>query len=605
MSQYFQEDDNYQGQLDFQLWKRIAQHALPYRRPLFGLCFFGMLLAGIEIAFPLVTAGLIDEAISNGVTDVLWWYIAAYAVLCAGFAVFVWTFIVFAGRAATGIAYDLRTKGFQRLQELSFSYFDMRPVGWLLTRLTSDCTKLSSLIPWFMLDIVWGTFMVCGITIAMLVLNWKLGIVVLLIVPPLAAVSWIFQKKLLESSRLVRKTNSQMTASYNEAIMGVRTTKALVREEANLREFQKQSSDMFTYSMRNALQSAVYLPLVLTFGALGSGLALWRGGILVESDGLSAGTLIAFMQYAVLFYQPIQELAERFTQLQAAQAAAERVQSLLDEVPAVRDSDDVIARQTADERRSDVIESIEFRDVNFWYKPGEHVLREFNLSVEPGETIALVGATGGGKSTIVNLVARFYEPNEGEVCINGIDYRQLPLAWLQSKLGVVLQTPHLFSGTIRDNIRYGRLEASDAEVIDAATTACAHEFISELADGYDSEVGEGGGNLSTGQRQLISLARAVLSDPQIFIMDEATSSVDTESERLIQVGIDRVLNNRIAFVIAHRLSTIRSADRILVIDAGCIVEEGSHDELMKIRGRYFNLYTRQFAHDHEADAFIG
>lgn len=622
MSQYFHEDDVYKGHLDLRLWRRIFAHTRAYRGALIGLGVSGGVIAGTDALFPLMIGFLIDEAVGDARPARLWLIGGAYAGLFAIFAFNVWLFIRLAGRVATGVAFDLRRKAFAKLQELSFSYYDVRPVGWLITRLTSDVSKVSGLIPWFALDLVWGTCLISGIVIAMFLLSPSLALAVLCIVPPLAIASIIFQKKLLASQRLVRKTNSQMTAGFNECIMGVRTTKSLVRESENLAEFQTLSSDMYRYSMRNALQSAVYLPLVITLGSAGVGLALWRGGYEVGAFGLSLGTLVAFMQYAALFYMPIQELAERFTQLQAAQAAAERVQTLLDEVPAVRDTDEVAARVSDAAAREDaavqplranqaedghdaVIETIEFRDVTFWYKEGEPVLREFNLTVRGGETIALVGPTGGGKSTIVSLAARFYEPSEGGIFINGVEYRDRSLAWFQSQLGVVLQTPHLFSGTIRENVRYGRLDASDAEVEEAARIANAHAFIVELDKGYDTEVGEGGSKLSTGQRQLVSLARAVLADPQIFIMDEATSSVDTETERLIQSAIERLLEGRIAFVIAHRLSTVRRADQILVIDGGRVVEQGRHSELIRRRGRYHALYTKQFAREREEAVLSG
>jgi ATP-binding cassette subfamily B protein len=371
--------------------------------------------------------------------------------------------------------------------------------------------------------------------------------------------------------------------------------------------------------MRNALQSAVYLPLVIVVGSVGVGLALWQGGVLAArandvgaGAGLSLGSLIAFMQFAVLFSMPIQELARRFTDLQAAQAAAERVQSLLDTEPQIADAPEVraaIEAQLAHPRPGraidggdERIETVEFDDVTFAYKGGPPVLEHFDLAVRAGEMIALVGPTGGGKSTIVSLVARFYEPTAGAIRVNGVDYRTRGLHWLQSNLGVVLQTPHLFSGTVRENIRYGQLDATDAEVEAAARLVDAHEFIIGLDGGYDAEVGEGGARLSTGQRQLVSLARAVLADPQIFIMDEATSSVDTETEKLIQSAVEKVLAGRIAFVIAHRLSTIRAADRILVIDGGRIVEDGSHEALIARRGRYFALSSKEFAREQVAAA---
>lgn len=591
---------------DLALWRRIVLHAKPYSRPLAGLVAAGLVVAACDAIIPLVTGRLIDSAIAKEGAGAAMGYAAGYVLALVAIAVSVYLFILLAGKTATGVGYDLRKQGFTRLQELPFSYFDTRPVGWLVTRLTSDCEKLSSLMPWFLLDLVWGVAVTLGITIAMFVLDWRLALVVLAIVPPLALLSAFFQRRLLRSSRMIRKTYAVLTASFSESLMGVRTTKTLAREEGNLEEFQEKSEDMYRYSMTNALQSAVYLPVVSSLGALGVGLALWRGGLGVSLGDVSLGTLIAFMQYAALFTMPIQEMAERFTQLQAAQSAAERIQGLLDEVPEIRDSDAVvaaIAATAAAPRGEGVaidggperIERIEFDQVEFAYKEGEPVLRGFDLEVEAGQTVALVGATGGGKSTIVSLLSRFYEPTGGEVRINGTEYRERSLHWLQSNLGVVLQVPFLFSGTVREAIRYGRLDASDAEVEAAAELVGAAGFIAELSEGYESQVGEGGSKLSTGQRQLIALARAVLADPQVFIMDEATSSVDTETEALIQSAVEKVLEGRIAFVIAHRLSTIRDADKILVIDGGRVVESGRHEELLARRGRYYALYTGRLA----------
>jgi ATP-binding cassette subfamily B protein len=343
---------------------------------------------------------------------------------------------------------------------------------------------------------------------------------------------------------------------------------------------------------------------------VGVGLALWRGGIEVKFAGLTIGKLVAFLQYAGFLQHPAQELANTITMIQGAQASAERVQGLLDTDTEIHDAPEVLdalRRIDGQPRPAGVaidggpsrIDSIEFRDVTFAYKAGQTVLRNFNLTVRAGETIALVGPTGGGKTTIVGLACRFYEPTSGQILINGVDYRQRSLKWLQSNLGMVLQQPHLFSGTVRENIRYGRLDATDAEIEDAARQTCAHEFIAALDNRYDTQVGEGGNKLSTGQKQLIALARAIIADPQIFVMDEATSSVDTHTERAIQSAVERVLDDRISFVIAHRLSTIKSADRILVISHGEIVEEGTHHDLLARRGRYYELYTNQFTHEHE------
>jgi ATP-binding cassette, subfamily B, bacterial len=372
---------------------------------------------------------------------------------------------------------------------------------------------------------------------------------------------------------------------------------------------------MYRHAVSNALYSAVFLPAVLTLCSVGVGLALWRGGIDVRAGGMTIGTLVMFLQYAAFIQNPAQELANSLTMVQGAQASAERVQGLLDTPIEIQDSPEVRARMEAAARSNgdgasdglapdgypDRIQTIEFRDVGFAYKQGQRVLDEFNLVVSAGQTIALVGPTGGGKSTIVSLLCRFYEPTAGQILIDGVDYRRRSLHWLQSNLGMVLQQPHLFSGTIRENIRYGRLDATDAEVERAARLVNAHEFIAAMKDGYDSQVGEGGNQLSTGQKQLISLARAMIADRQLFVMDEATSSVDTHTERAIQSAVERVLAGRISFVIAHRLSTVRSADRILVIDGGRILEDGSHAELICRRGRYYELYTHQFTADRESE----
>jgi ATP-binding cassette, subfamily B, bacterial len=606
-------EDAFRSRLDVRLWKRILAHARPYRATLITLAATGALLAIVESFLPLVTGRVIDRATALARTHAngepfaagslhgIWWYCGIYLAICVFVAAAIRFFIVLAGRAATGLAYDLRRAAFARLQELSFAFYDQRSVGWLMARLTSDAQRLSSVIPWTLLDTVWGTTMVLWISVLMLHLHWQLGVLVMLVIPPLAVVSLVFQRKLLRSQRLMRKTNSLLTASFNEAIMGVRTTKTLVRERESLGEFQILSATMRGYARRNALEAAVYLPIVLTLGSVGVGLALWHGGEALlgaetlGKSGLTLGMLVAFMQYAALFYQPVQEMAERFTQLQAAQASAERLQGLLDTEPAIRDTPSTAGDAVA--AAGGPVAEVTFDAVSFAYSTNEPVLSEFSLQIERGETIALVGETGSGKSTIASLLCRFYEPTAGTIRVNGVDYRELPLPWLQSKLGIVLQTPHLFSGSVRDNIRYGRLTASDEEIERAARIVHADRFVAKLPQGYETLVGEGGSRLSTGQKQLLSLARAVLADPEILVLDEATSSVDTETEQWIQAGVERLLAGRISLVIAHRLSTIRSASRILVIDRGQILEMGDHATLLRRGGRYAELYRQQFTQE--------
>jgi ATP-binding cassette subfamily B protein len=606
---HLNEEDPFHPRIDWTLWRKVLVFARPYRRHLLILSILGALTAGCDVLLPWLTGRLIDLIKLQGADAPVFRYGFAYLATVMLLVFCIWTFIVIAGRITTGVSYDIRTAAFAKLQELPFSFYDKKAVGWLMARMTSDTSNLSRIMGWALLDLVWGTCVLTGITIAMFIHNWKLALIVLLIVPPLLLFSRFFQVRLLLTSRALRKANSHTTAGFNEGIVGVRTSKSLVREQQNLVEFSELTGTMYKHAVSNALYSALYLPLVLALCSIGVGLALWRGGLDVMSGWLTLGTLVAFIQYAAFIQNPVQELANMLTMVQGAQASAERIVGLLDTDPQIKDSPQVLAR--IDQQKQNVragiaidgypdhIQTIEFRNVTFAYNENQEVLRNFNLTVHAGQSIALVGPTGGGKTTIVGLLCRFYEPTEGQILIDGIDYRDRSLGWLQSKLGIVLQQPHLFSGTIKENIRYGKLTATDNEIIEAAKRVNAHDFISALPDAYNAPVGEGGNRLSTGQKQLVALARAILANPQIFIMDEATSSVDTQTERQIQSAVERVLEDRISFVIAHRLSTIRSANRILVIESGQITEQGPHRDLIRQRGHYYDLYTHQFAHERE------
>jgi ATP-binding cassette subfamily B protein len=413
-----------------------------------------------------------------------------------------------------------------------------------------------------------------------------------LIIPVIVIVAFQFKRRIIVEYREVRKINSRITGAYNETITGVRVVKSLGREEENLQEFSGLSSEMYRAGYRAAWLSALFLPAVQIISAVAVGLIIVYSGRQYMFAGpggstITVGGIQAFIGYVVFMLFPIQEMARVYAEMQQAIASGERIFSLLDANPEITDKSDAVDPGTI---RGDIA----FEGVDFYYEPESPVLTDFNLTVRQGETIALVGPTGGGKSTIVNLICRFYEPTQGVIRINGLNYTEMTQHAIQSRIGIVLQTPHLFSGTIRENLRYGRLEATDEEVEEAARLVGAHEFITQLEHGYDEEVGEGGSLLSVGQKQLVSLARAVLADPDVFIMDEATSSVDTLTEGLIQQGMDTLLQGRTSFVIAHRLSTIRRADRILVIEDGRIAEMGSHRELLLQRGHYYRLYTQQF-----------
>jgi ATP-binding cassette subfamily B protein len=455
------------------------------------------------------------------------------------------------------------------------------------------------MISWAGIDLSWGVMSIIASLIAMFAVNLRLALITAATVPLLAIASVFFQKKILKHQRQARKLNSMITAGFNEGIMSAQTTKTLVREELNNREFTALTGNMKKAAMRAAIISAVYLPVASLVISAAVGFVLIRGGYDVRHGLLTVGRLNFFINIGSMMFEPIRAFAGIFAEFQTSQAAAERVVDVLKAVPDIADSAEIIEKygdgfDPKKENWETIVGEVEFRNVSFYYKENEPVLKNFSLKVRAGENIALVGPTGGGKSTIVNLVCRFYEPVEGEILIDGVNIKERSQLWLQSSLGYVLQTPHLFSGTIRENIRYGRLDATDEEVEAAARTVGADTFIRQLEHGYETQAGEGGNLMSTGQKQLVSFARAILADPKIFVLDEATSSIDTESEQKIEAAARTLLKDRTGFMIAHRLSTVRNADRILVIDGGEIVEQGSHRELMKLKGRYYELYMNQF-----------
>lgn len=598
--QGFDEID-YSKKLDLSLWKRLLAIAKPFHKYLWMIVVTMGFCATADVIFPRLTGYAIDHFIANKTTDGLGGFIAIYLGVVAVQVASIFIFLLLCGKVEVGVCYTIRSMGFQKLQELPFSYYDRMPVGYLLSRMTTDIQRLADTIGWSLLDLAWGAIFLVLCTVQMFILSWRLALVIVLVVPPLAVISVYFQRKILAAYRDVRKTNSKIISAFNEGIMGAKTTKTLVREEANLGEFMELTTRMKKSSVRSATLSALFLPIVVSLGSLATAYALYAGGnaVLAVPAAMTLGTLQVFVSYTIQFFEPVQQIARIFAELQSSQAAAERVLTLLSTEPDIKDTEEVAALfgdnfHPKTENWPSLTGDIVFEDVSFQYQDGEKVLEHFNLHVKAGQSIALVGETGSGKSTIVNLLCRFYEPTAGRVLIDGVDYRERSLLWLQSHLGYVLQQAHMFSGTIRDNIRYGKPGAGEDEVVSAARLANAHDFISHLPKGYDTLVGEGGSLLSSGEKQLVSFARAILVDPALFILDEATSSVDTHSEALIQKAITSILEGRTSFMIAHRLSTVRQADRILVIDHGKIIEEGSHNQLIVQKGVYYDLYTSQF-----------
>lgn len=543
----------------------------------------------LDSYFTYLNKQIIDEGVAQHDIQVILDIMVPYALLLLLQAVGVFSFIYLTGVLGERVRYDLRKKMFGNLQGLSLSYYNRTPVGWIISRVTSDSDRVAELVTWGMLDTTWGVMNIITAGFFMAIINWRLALLVGAAIPVLlVAASW-FQKKIIREYREVRKINSKITGAYNENITGVRVVKSLGREEANLHEFSKLTGEMFRAGYRAAWLSALFLPVVQLITAIALGSIIWYGGLQTQFGEMTIGGIAAFVAYITFMLFPIQEMARVYAELQHAIASAERIFSMIDAVPTVVD---VPGAKDPGTVRGDIA----FENVTFAYddEPEEAVLEDFSLHIRQGETIALVGPTGGGKSTIVNLVCRFFEPTSGRILIGGTDYKEFTLQGIQSRIGVVLQTPHLFSGSVLENIRFGRLDATDAEIEEAAKLAGAHRFVMDLDGGYKAEVGEGGNFLSVGQKQLISLARAVLADPEIFVMDEATSSVDTLTEALIQQGMEMMMKGRTSFIIAHRLSTIKRADRIIVIEEGKITESGSHTELLRQGGHYYNLYTQQF-----------
>ena len=603
----FQEQE-YNKPFDLKVWKKMLPFLRPYYVNLFIVIVLNIVMALIDISMPLFQRYTIDHYIGGGTLEGIGWFTLLYTAAI----VFQTAVVIISTRQSMFIEMktnrDMKRACFVHLQTLSFSFYNVTPIGYLIARVMSDTGRISGMLAWGLMDVMWSLVYVLGVFIAMLMLNWKLALLVMLIVPLIAILTAYFQNKILHWNRKTRRINSQITGAFNEGISGARTYKTLVIEEHNINDFKSLTADMRQASIKTQVLSAIYIPSIMFLSSVATALVLTRGGYLSMQGLMEIGTLSAFTSYAVGIFEPIQQIARILADIISAQANIERVCGLLEEVPVIQDTPDVVEKYGDNfvgktENWEPIRGDIEFRDVTFRYPDGnENILEHFNLKIPAGTTVAIVGETGAGKSTLVNLACRFFEPTEGTILIDGRDYRERSQLWLHSNIGYVLQNPHLFSGTIKENIRYGRLDATDAEIEAAAKAVSADTVVKKLENGYDSDVGEGGDRLSTGEKQLISFARAVLADPAIFVLDEATSSIDTQTEQLIQNAIARLLQGRTSFLIAHRLSTIRHADVILVVKDGKIIERGSHEELLHKKGYYFSLYTKQF--EKEASAQI-
>lgn len=611
MNNNFEEKDV--EKFKFKTWKRIISIVIKNKSVLIAMILFVILSTVVDICYPLLNRYVLEtyfEGIPSQSDKTFVWVVIGYVTIVLSMGLSVWGFIYFSTKVEEATTYEIRMLAFDKIQKLSFSYFDTTPSGWLMARMTSDARKLSSIISWSIVDLLWGVMSMIGILIISFVIDFRLALILVLLIPIFFAISIYCNKKILKEYREVRKINSSITAMYNESFMGANTTKTLVLENDNNKSFNKTINRMRNRSIKASVFSSLYWPTILFLGYIGIAVVLGLGANLVEGGkwlgtGITVATLYLFVDYSIKFFDPVMMIARVLTDLQQAQASAERVLQLIDEKADIEDTAEVIEKygdiyNFKKENWEKIKGDIEFKNVTFNYKNTDlNVLENFNLEIKSGQMIAFVGETGSGKSTIVNLICRFYEPTEGDILFDGKSYKERSQSWLHANLGYVLQTPQLFSGTIKDNIRYGKLDATDEEIIHAAKLANAHEFITKLENGYDTFVGESGNKLSLGEKQLISFARAVVSDPSIIVLDEATSSIDTENEKTILEAIQTVLKNRTSLVIAHRLSTVVDADKIIVLRQGKILESGTHKELLAKKGYYFELYKNQFMQELE------
>lgn len=599
----FDDQDVKQQKIKLSVWTKIFKVMIKRSKPLILLILSVVALSALDLIYPLMNRYAIDTFFGeNPDFSTVWYFIGGYIAIALAFGFVVFAFIKMAGIVEVEVAYELRKQAFNKLQKLSYNYYDKTPAGWIVSRLTSDSRRLSAIISWGLVNGLWGILSMVGILGIMFFIKWQLALIIIVLVPIMFLISMFFRKRILKSYRDVRKTNSQITAAYNEGILGNKTSKTLVLEKNNYLEFTELTTTMKQKSIRAILYSSLFFPVLLITSYTAIVFILRLGGSMVINDILAASTLYLFISYTIQFFDPVMQLANILAELQQAQAAAERIIGLIDEEPQIIDSAEVTNTYGSllnpkKENYLTLKGDVKFDNVTFSYLEDEIILKNFNLDIKAGMSVALVGSTGSGKSTIVNLVCRFYEPNSGHIYIDGVDYKEISIGNLRSNLGYVLQTPHLFNMSVLDNIRYGRQDASLEEVIEVAKIVGANDFIIKMENGYDTFVGEEGSLLSAGERQLISFARALLVNPRILVLDEATSSIDTKTEEAILTAIEKVMAGRTTFIVAHRLSTIKEVDKILVIDKGEIIEQGSHQELINLQGEYYNLYKNQFINE--------
>lgn len=579
---------------------KLLPFVKPYKKIMISMIIMGALSSLIDSIYPLFNQYALNHFIALKTTDTIVPYIIVYIVILIVFVILNFVSTTWAGKIEMSVNRDLRNASFNHLQELSFSYFNQNNVGYVHARVMSDTGRIGQLVSWDMMDMVWQGSYLLFVLINMALINIHLAMYIMLIIPFAVILIIFFQKKLVALNRKIREINSKITSNFNEGITGAKSIKTLVVENKINHDFDVDSDDMEKTSVLAGRYSALFSSLVTMLSSITLAIILWKGGMINQEGIIMIGTLSVFMTYALNMLEPIQSIVGGIARLIAIQVNIERFTTLLETQSDVADRVEVVEKygdtfHPKKENWETLYGDVEFKDVSFKYPDGnEMVLEHFDLKVPQGTNVAIVGETGAGKSTLVNLVCRFFEPTYGQVLIDGKDARDRSQLWLHSNIGYVLQTPHLFSGTVRDNLRYGKPDATDEEIWKALKLVNAEFVIDKMDKGLDSEVGEGGDMLSAGEKQLISFARAILADPKILVLDEATASIDTLTEKAIQDAIFTVIKGRTSFVIAHRLSTIVDADVILVVKDGKIIERGKHTELMQAHGYYYDLYTRQY-----------